>query len=251
MLSPMWMDPVTGDTQALVWVGSGGGGLVPVRLEGSRLMTSGPAVLGLPEPLWACCSFPSSSERRGLFLSSVEGVLSLRTFRLVDEVLVAVEPLRTWRLGLMGIDAHLDADDTLRGVVVGQDVVAGSEGPVVYARWWLDGEGRFGVEAPRHWPGLDVHSLEHFQMSVDAAGNPHALIQSANGAWGCVTPGAHTPLAIPPASSTADTPFLCFSAGGVAPYVLWSDPARGRIVMPLADGAGPVNEAQPAIVTTE
>ena len=141
--------------------------------------------------------------------------------------------MQSWEWGLFGIAAHLDSDDAIRGVVVGQQ---GSEGPnaaVLFCRWSLAADGRFSCEPPCGWAGLMPEALDHFQVAVDIHGVPHALVQWSSADWACLTPDAHYPVTPPVGAATEAVPVLRFMARGTVPLVLWHSPERGLVGSPV------------------
>lgn len=234
LLPRLWKDPASEDTVAVVWLEQPDGDLLlPFEIRRDGISARPAAPIRLPRPLWARAFFRSNGDRLACFLVPGAGHLALYQVQYRHELVIARTPMATWDCHLLGIAAHLDRHDTLHGVLVGQRLDAGPAAQVSYSRWSLDAEGRFSAEPLAAWPDLDPRQLDHFQVAVDANGQPHALVQSAKGDWACVAPDArHVVLAAAGGSGIA-APTLRFVADGTIPLVLWHDPSRGLICVPI------------------
>jgi hypothetical protein len=227
------MNPATDDTDALVWMeGDGATSLASLLFAERGIDALPPLAVPLPLPIWARSFFRSSGERVEFCLVAGAGSLGLYHLRL-GEGSVDIHPVHALEWSPLATAAQLDVEDTVHGVVVGQTLADGATGAVVYRCWSFDQAGRFSTDAPRVWPDLDSHSLEHFQLAVDHRGTPHALVRAVDGQWACLTPDTWVAVAPPVGASISGSPMLRFMAGGRLPVVFWHDSHRGLLAAPV------------------
>jgi hypothetical protein len=229
-----WKDPDSDETFALAWTTRDRESqLQPIHVGREAATASAPVSLSVPEPVWMRSFHPSTGERHGLFACVVNGQLTLFQFRHADGLVVSERPLAAWDWSLLGLAAHLDSEDVVRGVLVGQRLADGPDSAMWYATWSLDQPGRLSVDQPRIWATLDPHEIEHFQVEIDGFGAPRALVRSPDGQWSCVGPETGQVLEVPEGVATSDLPILRFIDGGSTAIAFWHDPCRGLVGVPV------------------
>jgi hypothetical protein len=230
----LWKDPETDDCSALVWSStSHGDALVPVIMGEHAIQPLDPVMLSLPQPVWIRSFFASTGERHVLFLVGTGGRLELWHLSYGERLVITSKPMHVWECGLLGIAAHMDPDDNIRGVLVGQRSSSDPTAPAIIFRWSVEVGGRSVAEPPSVWAGLDQHLLEHFQLAIDVHGIPHALVRWSEGEWWCLTPETRHAVIPPYGASISGLPMLRFMADGTIPLLLWHDLHRGLLGPPL------------------
>jgi hypothetical protein len=235
VVGPLWKDPETDETRALIWnqLDRRASALFAVHVEARGIAIDQAVKVPLPSPAWIRAFHDSTGGRQALFLTDDTSGLSLFRARCDNDVRVVERPLEFWPWRLLAINAQMNREDIIQGVVAGRMIDGGASAPTIFCRWTLDRAGHFSAGPPQPWSAVDQEALDHLQMTVDVTGQPIALVHSVLGGWSCVGERVHHQVAPPLGLVTSLPPTLRLAPDGVTPMVVWHDANRGLIPVPV------------------
>jgi hypothetical protein len=235
IVEPLWKDPDTDTTQALMWdeVNPQGStlSLLDARPDGVSVLSTAP--VQFPRPAWIRAFHDSQGKRLVLFVVDDGARSNLYGLVCGSGIELFEQPFDTWPWRMRAASAQLTPDDTIVGAIVGRPTVAGPSAPTMVCCWSLDPSGQFSAVAPRPWPALDAEALDHVQMVVDVAGRPAVLVHSVENGWSCVREDVSYGVALPLGLVTNLPPTLAIAPDGMTPMVVWHDSWRGLIPTPV------------------